>query len=1115
MKYIKTVLLVLVVLLLVQGFSLSGQPRDPDPRTGDRNWKKDKGVMDGNLVRTRFANHGEIAYYNRTYSGEWPKGSGHLYIDGVAVFVQAECVDENDSIIHPIEVNYREDTDLHPINNDAWGWLPLPGYCRYYQDSPALSDDNETWPSKWPDRPADWSGYWNGYFGKGVMNADLETYYVMDDDYDTEWNFYPDSADTSRRGIGLEVAVRGFQWSHILAEDCIFWHFAITNEGNYDFEKVLFGFYIDWGIGQCMPSPGGSDDCGSYDTLIDLAYAWAYNNESQWGGKAGFAGFAFLESPGNPWDSFDNDDDGLIDEMRESGPGDYTYGPCGYYDENGKLDRSTGIKYREHWTGDEDGDWRTYTDLNDDGIWDEGEPLNDDLGEDGIGPIDEAYIAPDNGQGDGIPTQGEPNFDQTDKDESDQLGLTGFRIFNVHDYPLSDEELIWPILSELKPPTPEQLLGTNLAMYFSSGLFPLHPGETQRFSMALLFGYDEDDLKRNKKTVQSIYNANYNFSRPPDKPRLTAVPGDRKVTLYWDDDAEYSYDRYLQEYDFEGYRIYRSTEPTFLENRIITDAYGNPTFRKPLAQFDLKNGLNGPHLIGVYGAHFDLGDDTGLQHSFVDSNVNNGQTYYYAIVSYDRGFISRDTLGNVLFDLDGNPIGIPPTECPSTIIIDESGEVIADVNTSAVTPNAPAAGYSSPCVEGNTIRHTGPGTGKINVIFVNPEFVKDSSYYKVVFSDTSFLHLDDAPAYTVIADTIPEDLAYQPETLIVANMMGAYDEGPLFEHGIVIRFHNHLSAVIIDSLSDWIENNADCEIKVGFNPTFSNEDEPIFNLNRPYPSDIKVIFTDSIIDRSTALLGMYTAIPTKFSVLNITADSIKQPFLFANNDNDSLSEFSVRFITSYYGGDSLKVDTTSDAIITLVKDNSSIINYWTSWEFRLVGAPFTVDSINIAGVVDTTYFTPEPGDVYYLRTTHPFRGIWMNSEGDTLSGDVYEFVLRGESISEDDAVDELDRIAVVPNPYVVTASWEAPNPYQFGRGERKIDFIHLPQRCTIRIYTLRGNLVKKIAHKATMRDGAESWNLVSEEGMDVAYGLYIYHVEAYDDDYNIIGERIGKFAVIK
>ena len=34
-------------------------------------------------------------------------------------------------------------------------------------------------------------------------------------------------------------------------------------------------------------------------------------------------------------------------------------------------------------------------------------------------------------------------------------------------------------------------------------------GETERFSMSMIFGINENDLFRRKKTVQQIYNANY------------------------------------------------------------------------------------------------------------------------------------------------------------------------------------------------------------------------------------------------------------------------------------------------------------------------------------------------------------------------------------------------------------------------------------------------------------------------------------------------------------------------------------------------------------------------------------------------------------------------------
>ena len=73
---------------------------------------------------------------------------------------------------------------------------------------------------------------------------------------------------------------------------------------------------------------------------------------------------------------------------------------------------------------DDNHNWSPFTDLNGNGKWDLGEPLNDDLGADGVGPYDLQYTGPDEGEGDGMPTHGEPNFDETDKDESDQIGLT-------------------------------------------------------------------------------------------------------------------------------------------------------------------------------------------------------------------------------------------------------------------------------------------------------------------------------------------------------------------------------------------------------------------------------------------------------------------------------------------------------------------------------------------------------------------------------------------------------------------------------------------------------------------------------------------------------------------
>ena len=121
--------------------------------------------------------------------------------------------------------------------------------------------------------------------------------------------------------------------------------------------------------------------------------------------------------------------------------------------------------------------------------------------------------------------------------------------------------------------------------------------------------------------------------------------------------------------------------------------------------------MKGLHPIDVNGAMFNLGEDTGLRHSYIDSNLQNGQTYYYAVVAYDQGFTTTT--------VEGEFLGIPPSETTSIIKLDIYGEVKTDINTAVVTPRAPAAGYIAPEIE--QISHTGPGTGSMAVQILDPD----------------------------------------------------------------------------------------------------------------------------------------------------------------------------------------------------------------------------------------------------------------------------------------------------------------------------------------------------------------------------------------------------------
>jgi hypothetical protein len=76
---------------------------------------------------------------------------------------------------------------------------------------------------------------------------------------------------------------------------------------------------------------------------------------------------------------------------------------------------------------------------------------------------------------------------------------------------------------------------------------------------------------------------------------------------------------------------------------------------------------------------------------------------------------------------------------------------------------------------------------------------------------------------------------------------------------------------------------------------------------------------------------------------------------------------------------------------------------------------------------------------------------------------------------------------------------------------RKLMFNHLPARCDIKIFTTSGYLVDEIDVRNDSDDGFVHWDMLTKEGLEIAAGIYIYHVKALDTG----STRLGKFAVVK
>ncbi len=98
-----------------------------------------------------------------------------------------------------------------------------------------------------------------------------------------------------------------------------------------------------------------------------------------------------------------------------------------------------------------------------------------------------------------------------------------------------------------------------------------------------------------------------------------------------------------------------------------------------------------------------------------------------------------------------------------------------------------------------------------------------------------------------------------------------------------------------------------------------------------------------------------------------------------------------------------------------------------------------------------------------------------------------------------------DKIGVVPNPYRVQSGFKETEHL------RQIRFTNLPERCTIKIFTLSGEHVSTVEH-SNKQSGNAWWDMRTINNQEVAPGLYLFYVEQKDSSNE---PYIGKFAVIR
>ena len=1065
-------------------------------------------ILNGNRITTQIFNFGSISAPGNTITDIVWNGLGYGYEFGP--LVAAEIVDtyrddgraRDPQSVPKYDENGRPVLDaqgrqvyvmhvvsdglvsnggeISPDGSTYWGWQPVscaepvgsfgglqvvdPTSNKIPTNDAADTDLDgkpDSWPEAWYNETLE-RYVWPGALQQGASNADKESLYFMNDYTNSEFSYWPFPSDSTKRGLGLETEVRLYQWANPLAEDVIFLIYKITNKSEKDLEKVIFGMWGD-------PHVGGprdwSDDLAYYDRELNMVFAWDDDGLSDVAGrKPGFFGYKFLESPGVDDDGIDNDGDGLVDESWTDGI-------------------------------DNDGDWNVET---------------DDVGLDGIPGTG------DTGENDGIPTAGdqfditkpgEPNFEFTDIDESDQFGLTSFASPPFAGNRVSNDERLWSLVQPGRFDEVPSVPGDYVFLY-GAGSFRLRAGDTKRFSIALILGENREDLRLNAMVAQQIYDVGYVFAKPPSKPTLRVAPGDRKITLYWDDIAEESIDPLTRENDFEGYVLFRSTDHEFSDQQTITDINGSKFLFQPHttvqgveARFDLNNGIKGASDIPFpgRGIAYDLGDDTGLFHTFVDSNnVINGQTYYYALAAYDRGFAGNagDAFTN----------GIPPSETSKTITFDPTTDTyIFDLNTVSAIAKPRVAGYMGPSALGDAgLEHaSGHATGQIRIEVVDELAVREGQPYSI-----SFEPVNDEIAYTVVNEgPIEITLTAAPgksqtttyRNIVPSSLEVRTSDGRVLQDGVDYVLNPSLGTINL---------NASAGVAAGDPFTAIFAYAPVHQSTFLAGEEANIVFEGlhvfvtgdelGVNNDDTGWGGSDAGIPWRVFVATAGPGRIPQPSDYQLTFEDG------QVGTSYSNGVAIPFEavnlTAANVPLEVYTPDFDQDGEWDVDEYIIFLE--TIDDVLTATWeirFDDVGEMPGSGDEFYLTTYKPF-----------TEQDIYRFETVAAGTDATLAEQQLSDIYVVPNPYVAAASFEPRNPIsRTERGERRLYFAGVPKECTIRIYTLAGELVETLYHNSTLDDGKVFWDMRTRDNMNLAYGLYLFHVESPE------GTFVGKFAVIK
>jgi hypothetical protein len=644
--------------------------------------------------------------------------------------------------------------------------------------------------------------------------------------------------------------------------------------------------------------------------------------------------------------------------------------------------------------------------------------------------------------------------------------------------------------------------GAPINYFIMTGPLTLASNEMVVSSVAIVMGSagnipfepDTSDLMNNLRVTQQMYHREYQGSGPPKTPIVQAHAKDKQVRIVWDSDAENSNDNLTGKKDFEGYKIYRSDDLGKTWGTRITDQYGNVIGYKPLKIFDLIDGIKGPDPA----FNQSLGDDTGLKHSYIDDNLINGIEYWYCVTSYDKGNQNPDSLEQSYQSALGHSI----MESHTVSVI--PGILPQNYNDATYDPVLNPDGSIPPI--------GGVCQGLVILDIVKPELITDDDYL-ITFVDSTLEIVGLDTNYVLGFNLFRISAETGDTTLLLDHHLFSNET----EDNLPITDGFRLTVLNSPSGSEfvgWTTVNGDtCTFDWRTESKYPELGNQVYQETIETVDDFRIIIdtTDSgglFANWYDAFTGMdqdtLIHLPLKVEVIT----DPQNPIDISNNT--FLLEFAIQAPWSF------RQDFYSPLGWDLIPGGKGFTEGSPGWREKHVDIlsleiididPVTGDTLDnylflqtnntpdeyidrYGDTIRQVVHPPSQGDEFTIITFKPFR-----------KGIRYEFSTNRANYSNTADIN-LDKIRVVPDPYIVSNEWET---NQFGK---KLMFNHLPSQCKISIFTVAGDHIIDLNHDDNQ--GYMFWDMRTYNDQYIAYGLYVYVVSLPDGR-----KKVGKFLVIK